>query len=103
MKFKLKDGIENSITVRYMEKHGTSSVYTSKTFEPGKVYGFDGDDEIAKETLLSYRAQVKKTDAVISLFAANGIKYTLKKPTCRCQKSPFVVFNPVTEVRDESD
>lgn len=103
MKFKLKDGIENEITVRYMEKHGVSRVYTSKTFSPGKIYGFEGDDDLARETLLSYRARVKKTEQVVNMLETHGIKYEYKKPTCNCVKTGFVEFNPVEEVNDESD
>lgn len=100
MMFKLKDGIENPITVRYMETHGASRVYTKKTFEPGKLYGFDEDDELARETLLKAETKVKQTQALMEILKDNNIEYKLQKPTCNCQKSMFVVFCPIEEVEE---
>lgn len=98
MRFKLKDGITDTMQVRFMEKRGASKVYTHKTFEPGKEYEFDGEDDVLRQTLLNATVKIKKRDEIIRLFEANGIEYTLKKPSCRCQKVPFIEFKPVEEV-----
>lgn len=98
MRFKLKDGITDPMTIRFMEKNGSSRVYTHKTFEPNKEYEFDGEDEVLRSTLLNAVVRIKKQDKIIELFNENGIEYTLKKPTCKCQKVPFMEFKPVIEV-----
>lgn len=98
MRFKLKDGITDVMTLRFMEKRGVNRVYTHKTFEPGEEYEFDGEDEVLRETLLKATVKIKKRDEMVRLLEENGIEYKLIKPTCRCQKVPFIEFNPVEEV-----
>lgn len=100
MMFKLRSGITNPITIHFMEKHGTSNVYTHKTFEPGKLYGFDEDDTLARKTLLEAETKLKQTPALMQILKDNDIAYELRKPTCNCQKSMFVVFHPIEEVKE---
>ena len=100
MKFKLREGITSAITVRYMETHGSSQVYTHKTFEPGKIYGFEDNDELAKTTLLKATTRVKKRQELADLFNENGIEFKLIKPSCHCQKVPFMEFCPIVEVEE---
>lgn len=100
MKFKLKDGIPNSITIRFMETHGTSQVYTHKTFEPGKVYGFEDNDDLARKTLLAATTKIKRREDLVDLFNRNNIEFQLIPPSCHCQKVPFMEFHPIEEVTE---
>ncbi len=100
MRFKLIDVVTTPITVQYMERHGSSNVYTHKTFEPGKVYELDTDDQTAKNTLLNAESTIVGKREMIDAFDAAGVEYRLKKPTCACQKKPFIVFHPVEEVTE---
>lgn len=100
MRFKLIDVVTTPITVSYMEQRGGSRVYTHKTFNPGTVYELDADDTLARETLLKSETTIVGKQDMIDAFNRAGVKYRLKKPTCACQKKPFIVFCPVEEVSE---
>ena len=100
MRFKLIDVVDTPLTISYMEKRGSSRVYTHKTFQPGKVYELDTDDELARDTLLKAESTIVGKKSMIEAFDEAGIEYRLKKPTCACQKKPVIVFHPVVEVTE---
>lgn len=100
MRFKLIDVVDAPITVSYMEKRGSSRVYTHKTFQPGKVYELDNEDDLARSTLLKAESTIVAKKALQDAFDKAGVEYRLKKPTCACQKKPFIVFHPVEEVTE---
>lgn len=71
-----------------------ATVYGFVRLEPGEDYAL-ADDPMLRQSLIDATEKVTYTKSFEERLKKDGVAYTIVPPSCRCRKTPSLVFHSV--------